>query len=192
VDEETPEETLKRIGITLKRWQAWINAAEAHVWPKPGSVLYLAGVAKAWREYAVLKLDRSLREHGVTPAPRSEDAIGLPAVPKLDDVTELELRTRADIFEAFYTRAFDMKDRNFCRRLLKAFALPDDKISRPLSAIGAVVCEWKELGGLEGKRPSKQAIRARVESIPGAPKVTDRHWERIWEDGFVAALLRCR
>ena len=110
MDEETPEEALKRIGITLKRWQAWINAAEAHVWPKPGSVLYLAGVAKAWREYEALKADRLFESHG--------EAVK----PKPDEIKELELRTQAEIFEAFFKKAFDLKDRNFCRRLLKAFA----------------------------------------------------------------------
>lgn len=97
MDEETPEETLKRLKISRERWQAWSNAADAHVWPKDGSMLHLASIAKAWREYEALKFDRSLREHGVTPAPRAEGAIGLPAASKLDEVEELELLQGSDV-----------------------------------------------------------------------------------------------
>jgi hypothetical protein len=193
VDEETAEETLHRLKISRERWQAWNNAADAHVWPKAGSMLHLASVAKAWREYEALKAARLFEKHGLPNLPRTEDSLGLPAAQKLDELEELELRYKAQMFEAYYTRAFHMKDHKFCRRLAEAFALPDEEISRLLTTTGAVVWVWRELGGLSGKRPGMPAIRSRVESLQkGEKTVTDRQWERIWKDKFVAALLRCR
>ena len=83
---------------------------------------------------------------------------------------------------------------NFFRDLSEALKLSDEEIAVHLDTTGAVLLAWKELGGLSGQRPTRHQIRrwveARMKEAGELPLISDRQWQRIWEDPFVAALLR--
>jgi hypothetical protein len=177
LSEAEKEELLKEIA-ELRRLQTSLRAAEEHVFPARGSVTDLAGRLKMARELAA---DKRPSEE-LSPGEHTVRKARVAAVKELDRM---------------YQKATASPDgSNFFHRLWRASLIPEDKISQPVDLTGAAVFAIDELYRTLGSKPSRKQIIDLVENWrhegdgAACKPVTDRHWARIFEDPFIAAMLR--
>jgi hypothetical protein len=205
--EQEPNEDIKRRieDITRRiavRFEAWNRAAEEHLVLKPGSVPNLATGWKAWRHL-----------QAIDPAWRERDTTISPEIASLEEIIKFlnfrKLQIWATDFHQQKEKAFLIggeEGRRFARQLSKAFAIPEDQIRWKISLNGEVLLTWMEItyqrckAYVEGTRldwhtpPRDHEIRSRVDRLMNEQRprpIADRTWQRVWEDSFIAALLRC-
>jgi len=184
------------------RSELWNRAAEEHLSPKSGSVANLAIGLRAWRHL-----------EATDPVWREKDATVRPKNPSLEEIDKLftfkKLRSQAMSFEEQYKKAFltgGEEGRRFARQLSKAFAIPEDQISSKVTLAGSILLTWDAImvqrlidstkgGHVDRNQPPKKReirslIERRMKELHLTP-ITDRTWQRVWQDPFIAALLRC-
>jgi hypothetical protein len=173
-EESRDREEIEASRERLKRLQIWLNAAEEHLYPKPGSVISLAEGLRASNELDSLSRQGSEGE-------------------QLSALERAALEHKVRRFNDQIDRAKRTKDRAFFRRLSKACKLSDEDIQQPLNATGAAVLAFGKLGSELNRRPTKRDVRSRVDQWfkeGGLPPIGDRQWQRIFTQPFIAALFR--
>ena len=196
-DEDLGNLSNEELTELLKRWELLANAAEEHIDPKEGSTVDLALGFKAWHHMNTVLPNWRQSKTSLPPdtplvdpdKPESYQAF-------LKTYFEFQaLRNRAARFENQWLQGLMGPNRAaFCRNLSDALRLPDPEIIRIHDTTAAVILAWKELGGLSGNRPTKKQLRgwveARLREAGELPLLSEREWRRIWQDPFIAALLR--
>ena len=202
--EQEPEDGIKEFEMRFwSRLAAWQKALGEHCPPEPGSERDLARGVDAWR-----------RLEAGDPAWREKDAQH-PFDPQLRALASPELQRNFELFvlkkhalsfeQQLYKALLEggKKGQDFARQLSKAF--DPGSISWRSSLAQEVLWTWFELtfqrlnDVVEGRRdeptqPTMREIQIAIEHKRQEQQLrspSPRNWERIWEDPFIAALLRC-
>jgi hypothetical protein len=149
------------------RQRAWLTAAEKHLAPKQDSVAGIAEFLREWRKWQA-------------------------AATKKDDLPS-ETRLKAQKFTDLFERALIVKDWRFFRKLSEACKLADDEIAWPPDVYGMTVIAIAELWDDLKRKPNKKEICKIVNlwwTRIHRSAISSRHWRRIFNDPFIADVLR--
>jgi hypothetical protein len=185
----------------LVRLKGFVNATGEHLQVQEGSKIDLALGYRALRRINSIKPDwRVSGDFPLPPSLAAKDVSEPMTLAELDDLSRAELefealRNRAKRFSEQLSKALDDSSVGitFFRSLSEALKFSDEEISVHLDLTGAAILAWKELGG-PLKQVNRKQIREWVEAHRKAAGeinlVSDRQWDRIFVDPFIAALLR--
>jgi hypothetical protein len=185
--------------VYFQRGKAWELAAEEHLYPKRGSIAALALGVRAWRY-----LERT------TPGWRERDTTECPKSLRLEEIKGFfEFKKQQKLafgFEEQYKKAFlagGSEAHLFTRRLSEAFKIPEEEISSSVTLAGSILLAWDAINFQRlceadqrsyNRPPTKAEIRSLIESRMkelGLTLIAERSWQRIWQDPFISALMRC-
>jgi hypothetical protein len=166
--------------------EAWRRAANEHLDPKPGTVVYLAYRFRAWR-----KLEQSHPKWR-----REEPSTDWPTLESLTAYFEFKkLQPLAIEYERQRYEAECKQDYKFFARLAKAMRRLFDDKGVILTTSGAVLETWRMQFFATGckyvtQRRIRLLIEGRMKELNKRP-ITDKQWRRVFSDPFIAALFRC-
>lgn len=205
--EQDPNEEIRRHFEDIEmriaaRFRAWGKAYEEHLALEPGSVFDLANGVRALRHLEAT--DPGWREKNPIALLNTAPPQEVPNILHFSKLQALALGFEQQLKTALSRGGED--GRRFARQLSKAFAIPEDQLHWTISLAGEVLLTWIEISRQRlqnykagsrldfDTRPTPQEIRSsivrRMEQQQLKPP-SARSWQRVWEDPFVAALMRC-